>query len=426
MPKHWYGITNRFMNHFLHRAGLIVAASIPLFILPARISEGQWKDPVNLIGSEIVIFMMCLACWYAIHMIQTQYRRWPGLLLSVLCCCVLSNVFYFTFNPIFKDFPFRTAQNPIGIKILMLSSRGVLISMILMPAAYFLKRDRDARNQREENERLAMERVKIENRLLDQAVTERTQALQQTLSTLEVSQEILEHQLYIQSRLVASITHDIRGPFKFLLIISEEISRLAQKQEYEQIGNYAVELNKSLETMYGFVNNILEFTKLPVHQKLDRSERINLARLVKDKVELFEGIISTTGNQVRLDIDPLIFVTSNLNFLGIVVHNLLDNSNKNARNGLINIAASAGPLVVLLTIENTGSIAQDIVEWVNLKSNHTYPPVGTTETQGIGLILVREITSLLDIDLVMESGNNITKVTLAFPLHDTENHSDQT
>ncbi|MCF0064592.1 HAMP domain-containing histidine kinase [Dyadobacter chenwenxiniae] len=401
------------MNNFLHRTGLIVAASIPLFILPARISEGQWKDPVNLIGSEVVIFMMSLACWYAINMIQQRYRRWPGLLLSILCCCVLSNVFYFTFNPIFKDFPFRTAQNPIGIKILMLSSRGVLMSVIIIPAAYFLKRDRDARNHRKENERLAIEKVKIENRLLDQAVTERTQALQQTLSTLEVSQEILEHQLYIQSRLVASITHDIRGPFKFLIIISEEICRLAQNKEYEQIGSYTIELNKSLETMYGFVNNILEFTKLPVHQKLDASEQINLAQIVKDKVKLFEGIISTNGNQVHLDIDPTILVTSNPHFLGIIIHNLLDNANKNAVNSLIKIAATVDQAAAHLTIENNGSMAQDIVEWVNLKSHHTYPPVGTAETQGIGLILVKEITSLLDIKLFMESSHNITKVTLA-------------
>ncbi|MCF2488115.1 HAMP domain-containing sensor histidine kinase [Dyadobacter sp. CY347] len=408
------------MNKYLHKAGLIVAASIPLFVLPARISEGQLKDPVNLIGSEIVIFLMCLTCWYATNMVQQKYRGWPGLLLSVLCCCLFSNVFYFTFNPIFKDFPFRTAQNPIGIKILMLCSRGILISMILIPAAYFLKRDRDARNQRKENERLAIEKVKIENRLLDQAVTERTEALQQTLSALEVSQEILEHQLYIQSRLVASITHDIRGPFKFLIIVSEEIYRLAQNKDYDQIGNYTLELSKSLETMYGFVNNILEFTKLPVHQKLDRSESINLAQLVKDKVELFEGIINTNGNQVHLDIDPFISVTSNSNFLGIVIHNLLDNSNKNTRDGLIKIAAYADPLAVKLSLENSGSVSHETLEWVNMKSHNTYPELSKTETYGIGLILVKEITSLLGIQLLMESTDNITKVTLTFPENVTE------
>lgn len=408
------------MNKFLHRTGLVVAASIPLFILPARISEGQWNDPVNLIGSEIVIFMMSLTCWYAINLVQQRYRRWQGLLLSVLCCCVLSNVFYFTFNPIFKDFPFRTAQNPIGIKILMLSSRGVLMSMILIPAAYFLKRDRDARNQRKENDRLAIEKVKIENRLLDQAVTERTQALQQTLSALEVSQETLEHQLYIQSRLVASITHDIRGPFKYLILTSDEIFRLAQQQEYDPISSYAMELSKSLTTMYGFVNNILEFTKLPVHQKLATSERINVLQLVNDKLRLFEGIISTNGNRVLLDIDASTIVTSNSNFLGIVIHNLLDNANKNIRNSLIKIAASTDQGAVGLTIENSGSVSPETVEWVNLKSHNTYPPLGTAETQGIGLILVREITSLLGIELFMESSNNITKMTLTFPSDHTE------
>lgn len=408
------------MHKFLHRAGLIVAASIPLFILPARISEGQWKDPVNLIGSEIVIFIMSLTCWYAINMFQQRYRRWQGLLFSVLFCCIFSNVFYFIFNPFFKDFPFRTAQNPVMIKILMLSSRGVLMSIILIPATYFLKRDRDARNQRKENYRLAIEKVKVENKLLDQAVTERTQALKQTLSALEVSQDTLEHQLYIQSRLVASITHDIRGPFRYLIITSEEICRLSQQQEFGQISSYAMELSKSLTTMYGFVNNILEFTKLPVHQKLAKSERINVSQLVDEKLKLFEGIITTNGNQVHLDIYPWIIAISNSNFLGIVIHNLLDNANKKLRNGLIKIAAYIDQTTVRLTIENAGSASQETVEWVNLKSHNTYPPVGIAETQGIGLILVKEITSILDIGLLMESSNNITKVTLTLTLDHQE------
>jgi signal transduction histidine kinase len=403
------------MDNYLHKAGLVVAAGIPLFILPARISEGQWQDPVNLIGSEIVIFMMSLTCWYAINLIQQKYRRWMALVLSVLCCCALSNLFYFTFNPIFKDFPFRTAQNPIGIKILMLSSRGILISLILIPAAYFLKRDREARSQRKENERLAFEKVKIENRLLDQAVMERTQALQQTLNSLEISQKTLEHQLYIQSRLVASITHDIRGPFKFLIIISEEICRLAHQQDYDQVGNYGLQLNKSLETMYGFVNNILEFTKLPVHQKLDISEQINLAQVVEEKARLFEGIIKTNENQIFINVNPSINVTSNPNFLGIVVHNLLDNANKYARNGHIKITTSVNQTKVQLALENTGFVPEPIVQWINSASHDASPPIGTAETQGIGIILVKEITSLLDIAFFMESSKNITKVTLTFP-----------
>ncbi|WP_026629418.1 sensor histidine kinase [Dyadobacter alkalitolerans] len=405
------------MHKNLHKAGIIVAASIPVFILPARLSEGQWNDPVNLIGSEIVIFFMSLACWYCINYIQQKQGRWAGLALSLLCCCVLSNVFYFTFNPIFKDFPFRTAPNPIGVKILMLSSRGILMSVILIPAAYFLKRDAETRFQRKEIERLAIEKVKIENRLLEQAVMERTQALQQALISLEKSQEDLEHQLYIQSRLVASITHDIRGPFSFLIVVSREISRLADAKDYEPIHEYSTELHKSLETMMGFVENLLDFTKLPVHQKLAITEQVNLAQLVKDKADLFEGIIRTYGNGLDVNIDPSIHVSSNPNLLGIVLHNLIDNANKHTLNGIITITASVNGTEALVMLENTGNTVPDnIMQWLNSNagSDGAYPPLGMAERLGIGLILVKEITSLLKIKLLMESVEQVTTVTLTF------------
>ncbi|WP_439556100.1 sensor histidine kinase [Dyadobacter sp.] len=403
------------MNKHLHRAGIIVALSIPLFVLPARISEGQWADPVNLIGSEIVIFLMSLACWYSIHYIQQRFARWQGLILSLLCCCLLSNVFYFTFNPFFKDFPFRTAPNPLGIKILMLSSRGILMSIILIPAAYYLKRDSEARRQRKENERLAMERVRIENKLLEQAVMERTRALQQALVSLEKSQKELEHQIYVQSRIVASITHDIRGPFNFLVIVSEEIRRMIENKDYGTVEQYSKELHQSLEKMFGYVKDLLEFTKIPVQQKLAISDEVNLSELVAEKAELFEGIIRTKNNRLHIDIDPEITVMSNSNLLGIVLHNLIDNANKYTRNGNIRIRAAAENETVLIELENSGnSVPALLVQWFNANAhtNGESELPETVEIAGIGLILIREIASLLDIGLYMESDQRRTRVRL--------------
>ncbi len=405
------------MKNDLHRAGLIVAISIPLFVLPARISEGQWNDPVNLIGSEVVIFLMSLTCWYVINHIQKKHNRWAGLILSLLCCCFLSNVFYFTFNPIFKDFPFRTAQNPIGIKILMLCSRGVLMSIILIPAAYYLKRDRESRHQRRENERLALEKIKIENRLLEQAVQDRTRELQQALISLEGSQRVLEHQLFVQSRLVASITHDISGPLKFLVLVSEKIHELASAKDYDLINGYSQELYKSLERLFGFVQTLLEFTKLPIQQKIGKLERLNLAKLIIEKSELFEGSVRKNANALQIEVDPSITLTSNFNLLAIVIHNLIDNANKHTRKGLIKINSIVDPEGTHLLIENSGGpIGNSVKMWLNLGEEYLNEKdsLDDNELQGIGLILTKEITRMLGIKIFVESDINSTRVTLSF------------
>lgn len=402
------------MNTHLHKAGLAVAASIPLFVLPARISEGQLNDPVNLIGSEIVIFLMSLTCWYSIHYIRRRVKSWKGIVLSVLCCCFWSNVFFFTFNPYFKDFPFRTSRS-FSMRVMMLSSRGVLMSIVLIPAAVYLKRDYEARFQRRENERLALERIKVENELLEEAVAERTHALHQTLHSLEESQQSLKHQLYVQSRLVASITHDIGAPFNYLLMVSRNICELLQRQDYDTAEAHSAELTKSLETMYGYVKNLLEFTKLPVEHKLSRLETIHLGQLVVQKSALFKGVINSQGNTLELELNAAAGIVSNPGLLGVVLHNLIDNANKHTRNGRIVIRSAMQHEQAHLSIENTGNLVPPaIVQWFNSKTEEPVLQRDIAPLAGIGLILVKEISTMLGIAVCMRSDERSTAVELAF------------
>ncbi|MCE7042701.1 HAMP domain-containing sensor histidine kinase [Dyadobacter sp. CY312] len=405
------------MNKHLHRAGIIVAAAIPLFILPARISEGQLADPVNLAGSEFVIFLMSLACWYSINYFQNRRPGWPGLFLSVIGCCILSNLFYFTFNPFFQDFPFRTPQSQISISILMLASRGVLLSVILIPAAHYLRKDQQVRHQRIENERLALEKVKVENVLLERAVEERTKALRQALGSLEKTRQELEHQIYIQSRLVASITHDISGPFHYLIIVAEKINELLLRQDYETVAAYSLELRKSLQTMFGLVNNLLDFTKLPVQQKITRIEEVNIAELIRQKAELFDGFIKNNNNTLLVECDAPVTVPSNANLLGIIVHNLIDNANKHTFKGEIAVKACVTNGRAQIICENAGNpVPESVMFWINesavLKSDSvsSYESPGT----GIGLILVKEITALLGLKIWIESENHLTRISVTF------------
>lgn len=409
------------MRKYQNRAGLFVAATIPIFVLPARLSEGQWKDPYNLIGSEIVIFLMSLTCWHCIIYIQQKDKlaSWHKIAISILCCCVLSNVFFFTFNPFFKDFPFRTATNPLLLRMLMLSSRGVLMSVILIPAAYYIKKDQQARRTQEQNQKLALEKVQIQNRLLEQAVFERTKALHFSLTSLQNTQKELEHQLYIQSRLLASFNHDIKEPFKFSVLVSEKIAQLAKNEsQHSTLYRYADELNKSLKSTLALVKNHLEFTKLPIIQKIHNTENVNLRRLIEQKTLLFEGSIKTNRNLLSIHVDPVLVVSSNDNLVGIVIHNLVDNANKYTFDGTITINAGTVSGATELIISNTGlNISEQVIQWFNAPATKDETALSThaNQIQGIGLLLVKEITALLNIGIEMKSDLSGIHVKLNFP-----------
>jgi signal transduction histidine kinase len=409
------------MKKYQNRAGLIISASIPLLVLPARISEGQWKDPTNLVGSEIVIFLMSLTCWHCIVQIQQKsyLRTWHKIALSLLCCCVMSNLFFFTFNPIFKDFPFRTATNPLFLRILMLSSRGILMSIILIPGAYYVQKDIEVRTAKKEKQKLAIERVQIQNRLLESAVRERTKALRESLISVQSSQREMERQLYIQSRLLASFNHDIKNPFKFTVKVSERIMQLAAaNEEPGTIHRYAEELNKTLRNMLILINNNVEYAKLPIKHIIDRAEDVNIRNLIEEKTRLFEGSIVANKNNLLIDVNPSTIVQSNKNLLGIIIHNLIDNANKYTIEGNIKITSILINSAVQVTVSNQGvKISDQIIEWMNMKNNadNMGMALNASQIQGVGLLLVKEITMLLKIELQMYSDPAGVHVTLRFP-----------
>lgn len=293
------------------------------------------------------------------------------------------------------------------------------MSIILIPGAYYVQKDLEARAAKREKQKLAMERVQIQNRLLENAVLERTEALRYSLVSLQSSKKELEHQLYIQSRLLASFNHDIKGPFKFTVKISEKIAQLAAAgEEPDTIHRYAGELNKTLKNMLILINNNLEYVKLPINDIIDDAENINLRNLIAEKALLFEGSIATNKNNLLIKVNPTTTVQSNKNLLGIIIHNLIDNASKYTIEGNIKITSVSINSLTQVTISNQGvKISDQIIEWINLKTTpeSKVMAIDPNEIHGIGLLLVKEITTLLKIGLQMYSDLTGIHITLSFP-----------
>jgi hypothetical protein len=79
------------------RLSIVLVLMMPLFILPAGLRQGQGKDMFNLAGSEVVIFLMCLACcpvvFFLLRSDELPYR-WVGLVVSAFGCGCLSGAWF--------------------------------------------------------------------------------------------------------------------------------------------------------------------------------------------------------------------------------------------------------------------------------------------------------------------------------------------
>lgn len=292
------------------------------------------------------------------------------------------------------------------------------MSLILLPGAYYVQKDLEARSARQQHQQLTLEKVQTKNRILENAVQERTRALHFALVSVERSQKALEHQLYIQSRLLASFNHDIKEPIKFSVIVSQKIAQLALVNVGQTpIQQYAKELSSSLENTFMLIKNHLEFTKLPIQQKIERDETVDLGALLEEKAQLFAGSIQTNKNSLSIDVDHQTTIYSNYNLLGIILHNLIDNANKYTLEGSIKISAATVDSYCQITITNEGiSVAKHVTDWVNSQVDWTGADahVHPDGVHGIGLLLVKEIAAILNISLRMRSDATQTRVTLTF------------
>jgi hypothetical protein len=145
------------LKNFQLAPGLIFAFILSNTVLPVRIMQGQAKDLVNLVGSQIVIFILCLCCWLLTVFILRSINRWQWLkvALSMIGCAILSIVFYYSLHTFFEDFPLDPLTNhSIYIGVTRMAYRGIIIGIILYPSAYFLDTQR----------RLHLHRLKLEQR----------------------------------------------------------------------------------------------------------------------------------------------------------------------------------------------------------------------------------------------------------------------
>ncbi|NML41123.1 hypothetical protein HHL17_28270 [Chitinophaga sp. G-6-1-13] len=166
--------------------GLFLTFLLANSVLGARLREGQGNDPVNLIGSQTIIFGWCFLVWLvAAYAVQTSYLpRWLRLAGTLCIAAVISVAFYYL-SP-FEDYPLTPfRQLPPGRALLRLSYRGLLVGAFIYPVVYSLAAARKLALEKLKVERKERALLQIRTTQLEAMVAERTAALEKTIAQLE-------------------------------------------------------------------------------------------------------------------------------------------------------------------------------------------------------------------------------------------------
>lgn len=408
-----------YMKKYNLQLGAFMATVVTLSIVPVRLAEGQGANLVSLIGSEIVIWLMCMATWLSSY--QTYYRfnlvKWQKIAVALFFCAVISNLFFLASFRMFEDYPLKSMRElPLWIITIRLSLRGLLLGLIMVPIIFLLETERERQAEALKRERDRAVDAERQKDVLEALVSERTADLEEALSFLGDSQEELDHQVYLLTRVVASIAHDVQAPLQFIIAAAKHTGKLIDSRQWEQAAEYHQQVELSLGNTALLMQNLLEFARGQIHRGALHSDHVNLSATMREKVRLFEQILDSAGNTLRIALNESLTVNTNAHLLGVILHNLLDNATKNTRDGEIAIYSGIVDGQLHLYIQNpvAGALPTDMAQTDRQGTPGQYITHLAGDNNGLGLILVRDIAALLNIGFTIEAVSGKVTVRMIF------------
>jgi signal transduction histidine kinase len=250
------------------------------------------------------------------------------------------------------------------------------------------------------------------NQMLEQRIAERTEKLQQTLNYLENTQNDLQQKAYLQEYLIAAISHDIKTPIKYLMLTSQKMHEgLAHENKSVYTGTSEVVKNY-ISRLYDSVHNLVQYTKAQKDKNYIATETFPLHEFVADKINFFTEPARQQHTLFKNNVPPDLNVTGSKQVLSIILRNLLDNAVKNTSNGTIAINAGKNADIVEIVITDTGyGMQKEMVKWINNEKTtdrlNENKVAFSANSGGLGLVIVKELSALIQIKLFAESVQGI-------------------
>jgi signal transduction histidine kinase len=259
---------------------------------------------------------------------------------------------------------------------------------------------------------IRLKSIKKRNVLLENLVTDRTKALNETLGSLEESQSELLGQMQLQSRLMASIAHDVRTPLHSAIVVAGELRKMITEQQYDRASIYGKHVEEAMQGMKNSLEDLLAYVKAQVYKKKIVKEEVALSGLIEKNFQLYGKAIKNNPNTFVNDIAHHITVFTSPQLLDIIIHNLVDNANKFTENGVIRAYTEQEHQAIKLIIEDSGKgMPEKLFTWFAASETTDVPE----NYHGIGLLIVKEIAPLVSAGLQVAYDDQGTRFTLLFP-----------
>ncbi|MDH4225317.1 MAG: sensor histidine kinase [Deltaproteobacteria bacterium] len=219
-----------------------------------------------------------------------------------------------------------------------------------------------------------------------------------------------------KDRLFTLLAHDLKNPFQSLLPFSESLAKESQTLTREEIGEFSSRIHATLERVYGFLVNLLQWGRLQMQQQAVTKKPVALLEKTTAVEHLFGHSLHGKNLKFSVEMDPGLRVMTDPDMLAIILTNLIGNAIKfTPPGGSITVRAAplppqsqveggreVSPCMARIQVEDTGiGITPEDQERI-FKLDELFSTPGTQNERGsgFGLILVKES--------VESNGGNLT------------------
>ena len=209
----------------------------------------------------------------------------------------------------------------------------------------------------------------------------------------------------LKEKMLLMVSHDLQSPLHFLEYLSQLNYDAIQVKKNDKASEISLEIKNTSHKIFSFVEEFKLWARVQDETFKLRLEKIALRPLLEELSAFFEKLLELNGNVIRLDIANGLEVQTNRPLLKAILRNILDNANKNTRNGTITVTCSVergDEGCIMIADTGTGMSSEELQKVERIMAT-VQEGISAEPDSSLGFQFITDFTSRINAALEIQS-----------------------